>query len=388
MGVIVHSANLVSAGEVTPDGWVRSDGGWVTSTGTGTAWREVAAPRDDIIDATHLAGPGALLTPGLIDLHGHGGGGASYDEGDEAITRARALHRSHGTTRAVLSVVSDELEALELQLARIGRLSGSDVGILGSHLEGPYLDPTHAGAHAPAYLLTPDTAATQRLIDAANGTLRQVTLAPELPGAFAAIDRFLAADARVAVGHTGADIDLARRAFEAGASILTHAFNAMPGLHHRDPGPVAAATADPRVSIEVIADGVHVHLEVVRMLMAGAPGRVALVTDAMAAAGAGDGSYRLGEQTVDVRGGIARLRDGTIAGSTLTQDAALRNAVAAGVALPAAVEALTGAPARALGLDNTYGSLEIGRVADAVLWDAALNVSAVFVAGERMDSDL
>jgi len=205
----------------------------------------------------------------------------------------------------------------------------------------------------------------------------QVTLAPELPGGHDAIAQFAAADVVVAVGHTDADVEATRRAFDAGATLLTHAFNAMPGLHHRAPGPVGAATGDPRVTLEVIADGVHLHPDVIRMLFAAAPGRIALVTDAMAAAGAADGTYLLGSLSVTVDAGVARLADGTIAGSTLTQDAALRTAVAAGVALPDAVAALTATPARTIGRPE-LGSLAVGAVADAVLLSADLHVRRVF----------
>ena len=151
------------------------------------------------------------------------------------------------------------------------------------------------------------------------------------------------------MGHTDADADVSQAAFDAGATIVTHAFNAMPGLHHRAPGPVGAAVSDPRVVLEVIADGVHVDPRIIRMLFASAPGRIALVTDAMAAAGDGDGRYGLGDLVVEVTDGVARLEGGgAIAGSTLTQDEALRRVVAAGVPLAEAVEALTATPARAM----------------------------------------
>jgi N-acetylglucosamine-6-phosphate deacetylase len=199
-----------------------------------------------------------------------------------------------------------------------------------------------------------------------------------------AIRLVVAAGAAAALGHTGADYAAARAAFDAGATILTHAFNAMPGLHHREPGPVAAAAADSRVTLEVIADGVHLHPEIVRGAFALAPGRIALVTDAMAATGAADGVYDLGTLKVEVRGGVARLAGGgSIAGSTLTQDAALRFAVGAGVRLPDAVAALTSVPARAIGRAADLGALAAGRLADAVLLTADLAVRAVWTAGDR-----
>ncbi|MFL0565590.1 N-acetylglucosamine-6-phosphate deacetylase [Microbacterium sp. 179-I 1D1 NHS] len=367
---IIHSARLIDAGTETPDAWIRIEAGRVAASGTGASWRTLGA--DEVVNAA-----GAVITPGFIDLHGHGGGGHAHEDGPDAIRAARAMHLAHGTTRAVISLVAGSPTDLATRLADIADLAEADASVLGAHLEGPFLDPGHHGAHDPALLLDPAPETVAALIEAARGSLVQVTLAPELPGAHEAIAQFAAAGVVVAVGHTGADVEATRRAFDAGATVLTHAFNAMPGLHHRAPGPVGAATGDPRATIEVIADGVHVHPDVVRMLFAVAPGRIALITDAMAAAGAADGTYLLGSLPVTVEARVARLAEGTIAGSTLTQDAALRTAVAAGVALPEAVTALTTTPARAIGRPE-LGSLAIGAVADAVLLSADLQVRRVF----------
>ncbi|MDT3330451.1 N-acetylglucosamine-6-phosphate deacetylase [Microbacterium sp. KSW-18] len=367
---IIQSARLIDAGAETPDAWIRIEAGRVAASGTGDSWRSLGA--DEVVDAS-----GAVLTPGFVDLHGHGGGGRAHEDGIEAIRVARATHLAHGTTRAVISLVAGSPADLATRLGAIAELAEADASVLGAHLEGPFLDPAHHGAHDPALLLTPTPEAVAALIEAARGSLVQVTLAPELPGGHDAIARFAAAGVVVAVGHTDADVEATRRAFDAGATLLTHAFNAMPGLHHRAPGPVGAATGDPRVTLEVIADGVHLHPDVIRMLFAAAPGRIALVTDAMAAAGAADGTYLLGSLSVTVDAGVARLADGTIAGSTLTQDAALRTAVAAGVALPDAVAALTATPARTIGRPE-LGSLAVGAVADAVLLSADLHVRRVF----------
>ena len=367
---IIHSARLIDAGAETPDAWIRIEAGRVAASGTGDSWRSLGA--DEVVDAS-----GAVLTPGFVDLHGHGGGGRAHEDGIEAIRVARATHLAHGTTRAVISLVAGSPADLATRLGAIAELAEADASVLGAHLEGPFLDPAHHGAHDPALLLTPTPEAVAALIEAARGSLVQVTLAPELPGGHDAIAQLAAAGVVVAVGHTDADVEATRRAFDAGATLLTHAFNAMPGLHHRAPGPVGAATGDPRVTLEVIADGVHLHPDVIRMLFAAAPGRIALVTDAMAAAGAADGTYRLGSLSVTVDAGVARLADGTIAGSTLTQDAALRTAVAAGVALPDAVAALTATPARTIGRPE-LGSLAVGAVADAVLLSSDLHVRRVF----------
>ncbi|WP_431073988.1 N-acetylglucosamine-6-phosphate deacetylase [Microbacterium phyllosphaerae] len=377
--LVVHSARLVDDGAIVDDAWVRVEHGRVVALGVGDTW----TPADQVIDASAVAGPGAVLTAGFVDIHGHGGAGASFDDGVEAIRTARALHRRHGTTRAVVSLVTAPLDDLALRIGEIADLMETDADILGSHLEGPFLDPAHHGAHEPTLLRDPLAADVSRLLAAGRGTIRQVTIAPELDGGLDAIRQIVDAGAAAAVGHTSADAAMAVAAFEAGASVLTHAFNAMPGIHHRAPGPVLAAAADHRVVLEAIADDVHLDPHVIKLVFDSAPGRVALITDAMAAAGSADGHYDLGAVGVTVKDGVARADDtGSIAGSTLTQDVALRRAIAAGVALPEAVRALTATPARAIGYGDRLGRLVDGFVGDAVLLDAQLRVVRVWV-GDR-----
>ncbi|MCR2785122.1 MULTISPECIES: amidohydrolase family protein [unclassified Microbacterium] len=372
---VIRDVRLVDAGTVAGAAWVAFDAGHVVAAGHGDGWQDLA-PRD-VRD-----GGGAWLTPGFVDIHGHGGAGGAFDDGPAEIAAARAVHRAHGTTRAVLSLVTASIDDLVARVGMVAALARTDATILGSHLEGPFLAAGHKGAHTAGLLRAPDAASVDRLLTAADGTLRQVTLAPELPGAAEAIARFVAAGVVVAIGHTDADAAAAQRAFDAGATILTHAFNGMRGIHHRSPGPVVAAMGDDRVTLELIADGTHVHPDVMRLVFAGAPGRVALITDAMAAAGAPDGPYSLGGLAVTVAGGVARLDDGgSIAGSTLMQDAALRLVTAeCGVPLPEAVAALTTVPARAV--RAAAGSLAVGATADAVLLDPDLRVREVWVDGE------
>ncbi|PRB09418.1 N-acetylglucosamine-6-phosphate deacetylase [Microbacterium sp. MYb62] len=373
--LVIHSARIVDGGEIADDGWVRIEDGVVTARGTGAEW----APADEVVDAAAIAGHGALLTPGFIDIHGHGGAGASFDDGVDAIRTGRDLHRAHGTTRAVVSLVTAPVESLARSVAIIADLTETDPDVLGSHLEGPFLDPGHHGAHEPSLLRHPTAEAVARLLDAGRGTVRQVTIAPELPGGIDAIRQIVAAGSAAAVGHTDADAATAVAAFDAGASILTHAFNAMPGIHHRAPGPVLAAAADHRVVLEAIADNVHLDPHVIKLVFDSAPGRVALITDAMAAAGSADGHYDLGAVSVTVDNGVARADDtGSIAGSTLTQDVALHRAVQAGVPLAEAVQALTETPARAIGRGAALGGLRIGMLGDAVLLDAELRVARVW----------
>lgn len=381
---IVHSVRLITGHEDVADAWVLLAAGRVAARGAGSGWRDelADAPNADIVD-----GAGLTLVPGFVDMHCHGAGGVAFDSAEPgAIEQALAVHRRHGTTRAVLSLVTAPVSALEAQVARIRELANGPFGVLGSHLEGPFLAEEFKGAHDPQLLCAADASSVERLVAAGGGTLAQVTLAPELPGGMAAIEQFVAAGVRVAVGHTAADYAQTRAAFDAGASILTHAFNGMRGIHHRAPGPVVAAMADSRVTLEVINDGVHVHPDVVQLAFAGAPGRVALITDAMAATGCADGPYLLGSLEVEVNDGVARLAGGgSIAGSTLTLDVALRQAVlVCGVPVQQAIAALTVVPATALGVADRFGDLSLGYAGDAVLLDKALNVVTVWADGERV----
>lgn len=328
---------------------------------------------------------GAIVLPGFIDLHCHGGGGGSYLSGSTDEARQAALtHRRRGTTTSLGSLASashsDLLRQIEALLPLVAE--GTLVGI---HLEGPWLAPDYCGAHDPAVLrgVTDDEVA--ELL--ASGEIAMVTLAPEVDGVLAVIPKLVAAGVVVAIGHTGADASVVRQAIHAGARVATHLFNAMPPLHHRQPGPVATLLLDQRVTIELIADLEHVAPAMLELAIRSArPDRVALITDAIAAADDGDGDHRLGKMDVVVSGGVARLRDGgALAGSTLTQDAALRHLVeVVGVDLAAASTMLSATPARALGLSDR-GQIAAGLRADLVVLTPALEVVDVFRAGERVD---
>lgn len=328
---------------------------------------------------------GAIVLPGFIDLHCHGGGGGSYLSGSTDEARQAALtHRRRGTTTSLGSLASashsDLLRQIEALLPLVAE--GTLVGI---HLEGPWLAPDYCGAHDPAVLrgVTDDEVA--ELL--ASGEIAMVTLAPEVDGVLAVIPKLVAAGVVVAIGHTGADASVVRQAIDAGARVATHLFNAMPPLHHRQPGPVATLLLDQRVTIELIADLEHVAPAMLELAIRSArPDRVALITDAIAAADDGDGDHRLGKMDVVVSGGVARLRDGgALAGSTLTQDAALRHLVeVVGVDLAAASTMLSATPARALGLSDR-GQIAAGLRADLVVLTPALEVVDVFRAGERVD---
>ena len=329
---------LLPGADAATRGWIETSGERITAAGVGVPPREP----DNRLDGT--------VVPGFVDVHAHGGGGASFVTLDpDEVQTALAAHAAVGTTTMVTSLVTGTLPDLVDQV-RMLRGLWEDGRIAGIHLEGPWLAPERKGAHPRDLLVDPDPDSVRTLLDAGGGAVRMVTIAPERAGAIEAV-RLLAGEGVVAaVGHTAADFDTAVAAIEAGAVGATHLFNAMPPMLHRAPGPVLALWRDQRVVLEIVLDGVHVRPELAAFVFASAPGRVALVTDAMAAAGAPDGDYRLGELDVVVRDRVARLAGSdTIAGSTLTLDRAVRNAVAAGVPLAAAVHAATEVPADYLG---------------------------------------
>ena len=368
---LVHSGMLVDATGERP-GWVFVEAGRIVSVGSPDEPRPEA---DRSIDAS-----GGYVTPGFVDIHGHGAGGSHYQDGVDQALDALAVMRAHGTTRAVASLVTSSIGRIvaSIETARLAMLR--DRGLVGVHIEGPFLAPGRRGAHNRELLRNPDRDSVDRLLDVAPGVVRQITIAPELPGAMDAISRFVEAGVPVAVGHTDCDYDTAREAFARGASLVTHAFNAMAPIQGRMPGVLGAAVTADHVTIEVIADGIHVHPGSIALLFAAAPGRIALVTDAMAAAAAPPGRYVLGSLEVDVEDGRAVVAGtDTLAGSTLTADRALRTVVnECGVTLRDAVTALTVTPCRAIG-EADAAMLAVGAPADLAVLDAGLFVTAMLV---------
>jgi N-acetylglucosamine-6-phosphate deacetylase len=281
------------------------------------------------------------------------------------------------------STVTGDLDDLARQAAFLSELAEQG-DLAGVHFEGPFISPHRCGAHKPSLLRDPDPAEVRKLLDASRGAARMVTLAPELPGGLDSVRLLAEQGVIAAVGHTDAAYEATLRAIDAGATVATHLFNAMPPLHHRDPGPIAALLEDERVTVELVNDGVHLHPSILELAFhrAGAD-RVAFITDAMDAAGFGDGNYLLGPMAVEVTDGVARLVDGgSIAGSTLTLDTAFKRAVTIDhLPVPDAVLALSANPARLLGAYDRIGSLEPGKDADLVVLDAQFDLVGVMRKG-------
>jgi N-acetylglucosamine-6-phosphate deacetylase len=384
---------LITGGRVaTPDGvldpgWVLVDGGLITGLGPGDA---PDRPGAEVTDAA-----GRWVVPGFVDIHCHGGGGAAFTTADPAhVRQAVDAHTAHGTTTMLASLVTRPVPELVEQVAALADLVRDGL-VAGIHLEGPFLSAARCGAHDPDLLRPPDAVSVDALLAAGRGTIRMVTIAPELDGAVPAVKRLVDAGVIAAIGHTDALAEDVVPAVDAGATVATHLFNGMRPLHHREPGPIGALLDDERVNVELICDLVHLHPTIVRLAArhAGA-GRTVLITDAIAAAAAGDGTYEIGGLEVDVTDGVPTLvkgegeaGGGSLAGSTLTMDAAFRNLVrSCGLGVLDAVAAASTRPAELLGLGDVTGRLAPGYAADVVLLDDALHPVSVMRRGEWVPS--
>ena len=330
--------------------------------------------------------PDGIAIPGFVDTHIHGYDGYSVGEdADDFVGMAEGVVET-GVTTLFPSTVSEQQPVLvgagEATVEAIDR-DHDGAAIAGLHLEGPHLNDDKRGAQDPDALRDPDVAELREVIEASEGTLSRITLAPELPGATEFIREAREQGIVVSAGHTTADYATATHSFDAGVSIITHLYNGMRGFHHREPGILGASLARDDVTTELIADLIHLHPGAIETALAAkGPERCMLVTDAIAATGLPDGEYSLGELDVVVEDGVSRLEDGTLAGSTLTMDQAVRNLVEEiGVGLPTAVRMATEIPARAMGLDDR-GRLAPGLRGDVTILDADLDVQAVLVGGE------
>lgn len=385
-GYVLLAGTVAAPGGLLDDGYVVVEAGQVQDVGRGMP----PAGHLPVVDLGDV-----LVVPGFIDVHVHGGGGyevnrPTREEVRDSVLRMAEFHARHGTTGLVATTVSDSPEALRTAVEGVadvalpGPAGGTGAQVLGSHLEGPWLARSRAGAQYPGALRPPSVDEFDELVEKGRGTVRIITIAPELEGALEVVRAARAAGVVASIGHTDADNEAAGAAFEAGARHATHLFNAMAPIHHRRPGPVAAALADKRVFLEIIADGVHIHPALISLVATLAPDRLVLVTDAIGATGTEPGLHRLGPLEVIVRDNKAVLagQEQTVAGSVLTMDRAVALAVqVAGVPLGVALAAATLHPAQVLG-HRSKGSLAPGCDADIVVLTTELSVLGTIVGGK------
>ncbi len=372
------------------NGWIFADGRFVRggfSVENGRfahVLEDVPGPAEDL--------DGALVIPGLVDIHVHGCAGADFSDGDYAglVRMARYLARRGVTSFAPASMTLpyDALDKAFHAAARLRREGLADgARLMGIQMEGPFLSREKRGSQNPAYLRLPDWDRFLRLYDAAEGLLRIVDVAPELPGAVE-FTRRASEKCRVSVAHTAAGYDQAAAVFDAGATHLTHLFNAMSGIHHRHPGPIGAASERENVTAELICDGIHVHPSAVRMAFRLFPRRICLISDALRCCGMADGSYSLGGQEILLSGGVARLTGGAIAGSAADLYQCMRRAASFGIPREQAVWAATALPARVIGRESETGAIADGRAADFVICGGELEPEAVYLGGKRLEQSV
>ncbi len=369
---VLQAGALLLPDGLSGPGFVVINGDRIEDVGTGSP------PRPDFDCSKET------LVPGFIDLQVNGAAGCDFlAPTAEGLEAAHAYLLRTGTVAYLPTLISAPEDRLLAALAFFAERTGRPGAprILGVHLEGPFLSPALPGAHRPDYFRTPSVEWIDRLIQDFQGVVRVVTLAPELDGALDVVDRLVSQGTVVALGHTAATHAEAMAAFDRGARLTTHLFNAMRPYHHREPGVVGAALAHPEVTCSLIADLVHVHPAVLRQVVAlKGPHRTLLVTDAVAAAGAGEGPQTLGDRQVSVRDGAPRLPDGTLAGSVLAMDQAVRHISGVGVDLSDAVRMAATTPAQALGIDE--GSIAAGGRADLVALDQDRHVRVTIVGGQ------
>jgi N-acetylglucosamine-6-phosphate deacetylase len=369
---VLTGARLVTPAGVLDGGWLRLAGGRIAELGGGPA-----APSDDLVPLG-----GGWLVPGFIDVHVHGGGGHDFTASAREMAAGIEFHRQHGTTRTLVSLMAGALDAMCEQLSWLVALAEADDRIAGAHLEGPFLAASRCGAQNAAHLQPPDRQMLAKLLEAGQGLVRTMTIAPELPGALGLISDLAEAGVVAAIGHTDASYEQAQAGFAAGARLATHLYNAMPPIKHRAPG-AAIAALESAALLELVNDGVHMHPAMIRHAAGYGVDRLVLITDAMSATGVGDGTYSLGGLPVTVVDGQARAAEtGSLAGSTLTMDGAFRRAVReVGLPIEAAVAAASSNPARLLGIDDRCGALAAGLAADLVHLDDDLRVRRVMIGG-------
>jgi N-acetylglucosamine-6-phosphate deacetylase len=375
---IIHGGTLITPHEMLPDYNLVIDDGLIASIHPAEQDR-AASSESQQIDAR-----GLWVIPGLIDVHVHGSAGSDTMDATPAAIRTMAeFFARHGVTSYLPTTITAPSSAIDAATHNVISMQQPKTGAhhLGVHLEGPYIGSQFRGAQPQEWLRSPDPQEYEKWFE--TGSIRLVALAPELPGAIEMIERGARQGVRFSVGHSSASYEQVEQAADHGLSQATHTFNGMTGLHHREPGAAGAVLTDDRIYAEIIADGIHLHPAVVKLVVrAKGTGRTILVTDAIRAAGLEDGDYDLGGQIVQVRDGIARTSRGSLAGSTLTLDTALRNVMRfAGLTIQDALKMATTTPAQALGLSSSKGIIQPGADADLALVDPNFAVQATIVNG-------
>ena len=376
--LVALRGQVVTDYEVWPEGSVLFEGGAILDVSPDDSLLEDADEAHDL--------PDSLLVPGFVDAQVNGAFGVDVASEPHRVSDLSEALLVTGTTAYLPTVISSPQSLYEEVLPEISKVTGERRGaeVLGVHLEGPFISLEKRGAHAAAHVVPPDAELLGRLLDL--GPVRMITGAPELEGAREVMGLAVRRGVAVSAGHSDAPFEVAYEAFDGWASGVTHLFNAMSAMHHREPGLPGAAFAHPRVVCGLIADGLHVHPEIIglafRML---GPDRVSLVTDSIAAAGMGDGEYRLATRTVYMDGGVPRLATGAIAGSVLTMNEAFRNALAfTGCTVPEAARMTSTAPARLIGEGRRKGRITPGYDADVTALAPDLSVEAVWRCGEKV----
>jgi N-acetylglucosamine-6-phosphate deacetylase len=383
--MLITAASVLTAlasAQPVPPGYVLIEGGTVAQVGHG----QPPLPAD-------IELPDGYLAPGFVDLQVNGYYGTEFQIADYSSWEAVTSRLPETGTTAIMPTmitapVGELAEALRKAAAFVPDLTGG-TRVLGVHVEGPFIAPSRRGAHNPAYITDPTPGAVAELVTAGSGVLRLITLAPEQPGALAAIGQLTAAGVIVSVGHSDATASQVALAADAGARMVTHLFNAQRGLHHREPGVVGQALTDARLTSGLIADLHHVVPAACQIALAAAPGRIVLVTDAAACAGMPPGEYLLGGEPIVMPpgDGLPPLRaDGTLAGSALRMDRAVANAVSCGLSVPAAVAAASRIPADLIGRPD-LGRIAPGAAADLVWLSPDLRARATWIGGRLAYTD-
>ncbi|MCC6803051.1 MAG: N-acetylglucosamine-6-phosphate deacetylase [Anaerolineae bacterium] len=376
--ILITDAELMTPTAHIPRGWLLVREQAIAALGYGDA--------PDSIDAERIDGAGKILLPGFVDVHVHGAAGSEAMDATATALRTMAkFYAAHGVTSFLATTWTDSRPHIEAALQTIAAAQGRQPGgatLLGAHVEGPYLNPARCGAQSTTYIRRADRDEALAFLD--TGTIRLLALAPEYPENHWLIRECVRRGITVSAAHTAATYEEMRAAVAMGLTQTTHTGNAMTGLHHREPGTLGAALTLPEINAELIADNIHIHPAVMKLiyLAKGASG-VVLITDAIRGAGMPDGEYPIDDRTITIQDGTARLPDGTLAGSTLTMERALRNFIAAtGAPLAEVWQTSSLNAARAIGVSARKGSLETGKDADLVLVDAAITVSLTVAEGQ------